>query len=234
MNPVINIQPSDTVIIVPAYNERESLRKVISSLLSVQLYKIIVVDDGSAASLHLLVNDLPVIVIRHKVNLGQGAALQTGIDYALPYKPAYIVTFDGDDQHSTADIQSLLLPLQNGSADITLGSRFLKPGLHNASLPRQWILKAARWINYFFTGLYLSDAHNGLRAMNLLAAQKIKMKENRMAHATEFLYAIRKYRLRYREVPVNVTYTAYSKSKGQSVFNSIRIFFDLVLHKLFE
>ncbi len=70
--------------------------------------------------------------------------------------------------------------------------------------------------------------------MNRTAAEKITLKENRMAHATEFLFAIKKNNLRFKEIPATVTYTIYSKSKGQSVFNSIRIFFDLVLHKLFE
>lgn len=128
----------------------------------------------------------------------------------------------------------MLFPLQNNEADITLASRFLKPGHHNASWPRKLILKTGRWVNYFFTGLSLSDAHNGLRAMSRNAAEKIILKENRMAHATEILSLIKKHALKYKEVPSTVTYSEYSKSKGQSVFNSIRIFFDLVLHKLFE
>ena len=95
-------------------------------------------------------------------------------------------------------------------------------------------MKLGRWVNYFFTGLYLSDAHNGLRAMNRLAAITIRISENRMAHATEIIAQVKKYKLRYKEVPANVIYTDYSKQKGQSSFNSLKIFFDLVLQKLFR
>ena len=146
----------------------------------------------------------------------------------------YLVTFDADGQHAATDIPALLFPLQNNDADITLASRFLKPGHHNAPLLKKILLNVARLVNYFFTGLYLSDAHNGLRAMTRHAAENIVIRENRMAHATEILFAIKKHKLKFREVPATVLYTEYSKNKGQSVFNSIRIFFDLVLHKIFE
>lgn len=221
-------------MVIPAYNEQEVIRDVLTDLLQYP-YKIVVVDDGSIPSLKEPLGGIDGITyIRHKVNLGQGAALQTGIDYALRHNADYIVTFDADGQHSPADIEKLLAPLQNKEAMVALGSRFLEKKMHNAPASRTWILKAGRWVNYFFTGLYLSDAHNGLRAMTKEAAAKIRLKENRMAHATEFLFSIRKHKLAYKEVPALVLYTDYSKAKGQSVFNSIRIFFDLVLHKLFE
>lgn len=227
-------QNNDNVfVIIPVFNEKKEVLVQTIRELQKASYSIVVVNDASANDI-----SLPGIGItyslRHEVNLGQGAALQTGIEFALQKKATYLVTFDADGQHSSADIPALLLPIQNNEADITLASRFLKPGHHNASFSRQLLLKTARWINYLFTGLYLSDAHNGLRAMNRAAAEKVALKENRMAHATEFLFAIKKNNLRFKEIPATVTYTIYSKSKGQSVFNSIRIFFDLVLHKLFE
>ncbi len=227
--------PADTVfVIIPFYNENTVIRKVIDELLPFG-YRLVIVDDGSAVSPREIVKDLnSVSLLHHKVNLGQGAALQTGIDFALKKGASWLITFDADGQHSAEDLPALLSLLLNDEADITLASRFLEKGLHNAPAPRTWTLKIARVINYFFTGLYLSDAHNGLRAMTRQAAEKIRLKENRMAHATEILFAIRRHQLRYKEVPANVRYTAYSKSKGQSVFNSIKIFFDLVLHKLFE
>jgi glycosyltransferase involved in cell wall biosynthesis len=227
MTPVI-------AIIIPSYNEGFILRKVVSEIITKKKYTLIIVDDGSSTPAEKLIGDIPVTIIRHSVNLGQGAALQTGIEYALYLGATYLVTFDADGQHTTSDIPSMLLPLQNNEADITLASRFLKPGNHNASLLKKWILKTACLINYFFTGLYLTDAHNGLRAMTRNAAEKINIKENRMAHATEILFSIKKNKLRFREVPATVIYTDYSKKKGQSIFNSIRIFLDLVLHKIFE
>lgn len=220
-------------IIVPVFNEKkEVLEQTINELLKTS-YRIVVVNDASAGEI-ILPCSRNIYLLQHAVNLGQGAALQTGIEFALSKEADYLVTFDADGQHLTEDIHAMLLPLQKNEAAITLASRFLKPGLHNAPWLKKLFLKMGRRINYLFTGLYLSDAHNGLRAMSRYAAEKILLKENRMAHATEILSLIKKHRLKYKEVPATVTYTEYSKNKGQSVFNSIRIFFDLVLHKLFE
>ncbi len=226
--------PNDnTFIILPAYNEKkEVLEQTLSSLIN-QLYHIVVVDDGSSGKI-ILPGNSRVYLLRHRVNLGQGAALQTGIRYALQKGASYIITFDSDGQHNPGDLPALLAPLQKEEVDITLGSRFIKKGSHNASAGRRILLKAGRVVNYIFTGLYLSDAHNGLRAMTRSAAEKIMITENRMAHATEILLLIKRSKLKFKEVPVTVLYTDYSKKKGQSVFNSIRIFFDLILHKLFQ
>jgi glycosyltransferase involved in cell wall biosynthesis len=229
------VNPLSVYIIIPFFNENLVIEEVIKSLL-LHSYKIILVDDGSPNSPRLISSlaDKNIYHIRHKVNLGQGAALQTGISFALQFRPTYIITFDADGQHTAEDIPKLLEPLVNKSADIVFGSRFLKQAHHNAGFIKKGMLKAGRFVNYFFTGLLLSDAHNGLRAMTSSAAAKIHLRENRMAHASEFLLQIRKQKLQIVEVPVRVRYTEYSRKKGQSIFNSIRIFFDLVLHKLFE
>jgi polyprenyl-phospho-N-acetylgalactosaminyl synthase len=223
-----------TFIIIPAYNESEAISKVLEGL-TVLGCPIVVVDDGSLENIKdQVATQKNVFYIRHKVNLGQGAALQTGIDFAVKQGAAYIISFDADGQHAVADIPGMLSPVINGEADIVLASRFLVKGHHNASLLKTIVLKTGRWVNYFFTGLYLSDAHNGLRAMNRLAAITIRITENRMAHATEIIAQIKKHRLRYKEVPANVIYTDYSRHKGQPVLNSLKIFFDLVLQKLFR
>jgi glycosyltransferase involved in cell wall biosynthesis len=195
---------------------------------------IVVVDDGSTEEIQPeLLTSPRVVYIRHKVNLGQGAAIQTGIDYALKQGASWFITFDADGQHSVDDIPVMLQPLLDQEADIVLASRFLARGSHNASARKQVLLRIGRWVNYFFTGLYLSDAHNGLRAMNKVAALTIRITENRMAHATEIIAQVKKNQLRFREVAAKVLYTDYSRKKGQSSLNSIRIFFDLVLQKLF-
>ena len=225
---------NNVFIIIPFYNENAVIREVIEALLPFQ-YQIVLVDDGSAVSpIEKLKGMGAIYFLHHKVNLGQGASLQTGIDFALQKGAKWLVTFDADGQHLASEIQSLLTPLQNNEADICIASRFLEKGKHNATKGRKITLKAGRWVNYLFTGLFLSDAHNGLRAMSRAAAEKIQLKENRMAHASEFLINIKKHHLRYKEVPASVVYSDYSRKKGQSVFSSIRIFFDLVLHKLFE
>ena len=224
----------NTYVVVPYYNEETVINEVVTSLLPYSRH-IIIVDDGSAKTASAQMKNLKgLTVLRHKINLGQGAAIQTGLEYALKKGASYIVTFDGDGQHDASDIPSLLKPLENGEAEISLGSRFITNGSHNATTGRKRVLKTGRLVNYFFTGLLLTDSHNGFRAFTRQAAAKFKLRENRMAHATEILSVIRKKKITYKEVPVRINYTSYSKNKGQSSMNSIRIFFDLVLHKLFE
>lgn len=224
--------PKEVFVIIPAYNEEQVIEKVLRELLPLH-YSLVVVDDGSVMDLRQLLKVLPVYVLRHNVNLGQGAALQTGIQFALTKKAKYIVTFDADGQHQPSDIEKLLAPLESNEADISLGSRFI---INNSGIPagKRILLKMARFFNYLFTGLLLTDAHNGLRAMTGAAAGLIRLRQSGMAHATEIIAEIRKNKLRYKEVPVTIHYTDYSRKKGQSVWGSFRIFFDILLNKIFK
>ena len=141
---------------------------------------------------------------------------------------------DADGQHNFKEIPLLLQPLINGSSDIAIGTRFKRDeDIKQIPKARKIILKTAIIINGLFTGIWLSDAHNGFRALNNNALSKIKLKENRMAHASEILSQIKMGKLRYEEVPVNIVYTDYSKMKGQSSINSINIFIDLILKNFF-
>lgn len=223
--------PKNVFIIIPAYNEEEVISEVLRELIPLN-HTIVVVDDGSTIDLTKSLAG-PVYILRHKVNLGQGAALQTGIEFALAKNAAFIVTFDADGQHQPDDINTLLQPLVNNEADIALGSRFLG-STNNIPAKRKQLLKFARLVNYFFTGLLLSDAHNGLRAMTAKTAQQIKIRQNGMAHATEIIAEIRKKKISYKEVPVTISYTEYSKNKGQTVWGGFRIFFDILLNKIFK
>lgn len=225
-------EPKNVFVVIPAYNEQEVITKVLRELATFN-YTLVVVDDGSARPLDDLIKNIPVYLLKHRINLGQGAALQTGIEYAVSRNAAYIVTFDADGQHQAAEIEALLEPLRQQRADIALGSRFIS---NNSQLPpgRRAVLKLARYINLLFTGLLLSDAHNGLRAMTGDAARKIRLRQNGMAHATEIIAEIKKHKLTFTEVPVTIQYTDYSRKKGQTVWSSFRIFFDILLNKIFK
>jgi glycosyltransferase involved in cell wall biosynthesis len=167
------------------------------------------------------------------MNQGQGAALQTGIAFALERNAEYAVTFDADGQHNYLEIPSLLEPVIADRADIAMGTRFKrKEDTEQIPASRKIILRGAIMVNGLLTGLWLTDAHNGFRAMNRKALQSIRLRENRMAHASEILTQIKQARLRYEEIPVNIVYTDYSKLKGQSSSNSINILIDLILNKL--
>lgn len=220
----------DVFIIVPVYNEATTIREVVMSL-SGKGYSIVIINDGSSDNSAEIIKSLPVYSVQHELNLGQGAALQTGISYSLLQHARYLVTFDADGQHDVNNIDALLQPLIDDRSDIVFGSRFLKGSASNIGKVRKLALFFARWLNYSLSGVLLSDAHNGLRAMNRKAAETIYLREAGMAHASEIhVQAVRK-KLRVMEVPVSVTYTDYSRSKGQSGWNGLRIFFDLVFNQ---
>lgn len=221
-------------IVIPVYNEGMVFRDMIESVLQKNIADIIVVDDGSDEPVAKKLAGLRVVILRHRVNLGQGAALQTGFLYARKKGADIVITFDADGQHDANDISRLIEPVLANDADIVLGSRFLPGTATPVPLSKKIVLQTARYINYFFSGLLLSDAHNGLRAFNKKALEKINLTENRMAHASEILFQLKKNKLVFKEVPVQIHYTDYSKQKGQNTRDSIKILFDLVLHKLFK
>jgi glycosyltransferase involved in cell wall biosynthesis len=221
----------DVYIIIPCYNEQSVLRQTVGDLLSLNAH-LLLVDDGSAIPVCEVLSGLPVTVLRHPINLGQGASLQTGMDYALRHGARAAIHFDADGQHQAADIPRFLEALDNG-ADVVLGSRFLR-NEDSDSLPRgkRLLLQGARLINLFFTGLWLSDAHNGFRALNQRALRAVRLQENRMAHASEILTQIRQHGLKVIEIPTRISYTEYSVRKGQKLGNSLNILLDLLLRKL--
>ena len=169
---------------------------------------------------------------RHKTNLGQGAALHTGIEFALRKGAEYIVTFDADGQHRAQDVDRLIQPVLEGKADVALGSRFLDPS-HIKAIPlrRRWLLRQATLFTRLSTGLQVTDTHNGLRCFSRAAAQSIQIRHRRMAHASEILLELKRLGLRFVEVPVHITYTSYSIQKGQSIWGAFLILRDLMVLK---
>jgi glycosyltransferase involved in cell wall biosynthesis len=222
-----------TFVVIPAYNEEETLHYVINDLNLHGYYNIIVVDDGSINKLVSEIKDMSIYYLRHKMNLGQGAALQTGFDFAKKMNAEYVITFDADGQHLPQDLDAMLQELIAANLDVILGSRFL---MKNTTLPlvKRWLLQAARLINYMFTGILLTDAHNGLRVLNKKALHLINITENGMSHASEILFEIKNNNLQYKEMPVVIQYTNYSKIKGQKAGNSVKILSDLILYKIFK
>lgn len=229
----LTINKEEVFILIPTYNEGKIILNTIEPLIKMG-YTVVVVDDCSTDGTEEILKKLPIVYLKHFINLGQGAALQTGLAYSAANHAKYLITFDADGQHNYEEIPSLLSPILEGKLDITLGTRF-KRKEDMAQIPklRKMILKVAVLVNGIFTGLWLTDAHNGFRAMNALAIANIKLRENRMAHASEILSQIKQNKLRYAEIPVNIVYTDYSKMKGQSSMNSLNILIDLLLKNIF-
>ena len=219
-------QANSIWVVVAAYNEARTIQQVVLGLRRI-CPNVVVVNDCSTDATPMLAGAAGAQVVTHPVNLGQGAALQTGITFALQEGAANIVTFDADLQHRPEEIPVLLNTLTESGADFALGSRFLGNAT-NLDLSRKLLLKVAILFTRFTTGLKITDTHNGLRAMTRRGASRLNIRQNRMAHASEILQQIAKSRLPYVEVPVTVDYTSYSKAKGQRLSNSLSILLELL------
>ena len=221
-------------LIIPAYNEAAVIGRVVADLVR-RGYTVVAVDDGSGDDTGARAAAAGAIVVTHPINLGQGAALQTGITFALrqggDHGAETIVTFDADGQHRSADIDALVDALAANSADFALGSRF-RGGAVAMPASRRLLLTAATWFTRVTTGMSITDTHNGLRAMTRRGASRIMLRQNRMAHASELLDQIARSGLRYVEVPVTIEYSSYSLAKGQRLTDSLRILVDLSAQRL--
>ncbi len=226
-------------IIVPAYNEEKTIGRVISDLFEhglkqiengITQMKIVVVDDGSTDNTAEVARQAGAIVLQHEVNRGQGAALQTGNEFALQQGASTVVHFDADGQFNPADIQSALEAMQTKRVDVLLGSRFLDNRSKMPWTKKYILLPVSRFINWLLTGLKLSDAHNGFRILSRNALQKIKISQDRMAHNSEIVKQIKEQNLSFMEHPVEVTYVEY----GQGVDGGLKILQDIVAAKFLK
>ena len=218
----------DTTIVIPLYNEAPVIGGVIEGLRE-HFDRIVCIDDGSSDGSAEAARAAGARVLHHPFNLGQGAALQTGISYALTLPDTrFIVTFDADGQHRVDDVLEMLDLAERDDIAIVFGSRFLD-NRTNPGVIKRVILKTAVWVTNMTTGLRLTDAHNGLRVIRSDAASQITLEQDRMAHATEIVLKLGRTGLPWREYPVELLYTDYSKAKGQSVLNSVNILVDLLV-----
>jgi len=223
---------TDTVLIVPAYNEAAVIRANMVTALATFPY-VVVVDDGSRDDTSAQARAAGAIVLRHPVNLGQGAALQTGIEYSLRLPVDYFVSFDADGQHRIADVLAMREAMLTGDLDIVLGSRFLD-NTTKTPLMKKLLLKAAVRLTNLTSGLKLTDTHNGLRLFNRHVAETISLLEPGYQHASEFIDKVGSLHYRYCEMPVTVEYSDYAKAKGQPMLNAINIVADTVASKALD
>ncbi len=212
----------DTWIVIAALNEGAVIYDVVREVTR-DGWHVVVVDDGSQDETPAKAPSAGAVVVRHAINLGQGAALQTGIDYAIRRGAHNLVTFDADGQHVATDIPAMVEALEH--ADVVLGSRF-RGSVEGASRGRMILLRAAIVLSNRLSGMKLTDAHCGFRAFRRTAVPKLRITQDRMAHASELLRKIKTSELRVSEVPVTIRYTDHSRAKGQTGFQAIRILFD--------
>ena len=224
---------SDTWLIVPCYNEGTVIFDVLTHARET-FPNIVGVNDGSADNSAEQIRAAGAHLVDHPVNLGQGAAIQTGVEYARKQPGAqYFVTFDADGQHQEKDVVRMIERLRTEPLDIIVGTRFA--GQENSQVPwiKRAVLKTVVMLSPRTKKLGLTDAHNGLRAFNRKVAEEMNIRMNGMSHASEIVSMIDKHGWRVDEEPVDILYTEYSMSKGQSLINGVNILADgLVARRL--
>ncbi len=217
------------IAIIPAYNEEARILAAVADAAG-HVDAVVVVDDCSADATGEQALAAGAYVLRHVINRGQGAALQTATDFAVRHLAAdVIVHFDADGQMLGSEIPLMIAPIVSGEADIVLGSRFLGRRLASSMPYSRWlILKLGLIFTRLVSGIKTTDTHNGFRALSADAAGKLHLTLDRMAHASEILDLIVVHKLRYVERPVTIRYSAETLAKGQSSLGSLLIAADFL------
>ncbi len=215
-------------IVIAAYNEEKNIANILRSLVNLD-YNIVVVDDGSKDRTVDIVKNYPVTLLKHIINRGQGASLVTGTEYAYQKGADIVVHFDADGQHLISEISKIIKPIMDNEVDIVLGSKFLQKN----KIPffkKYFIIKPAIVFNNLFTGIKLTDVHNGFRGLSRKSLDLINIKQDGMAHASEIIAEIKKYKLKYKEVSVTVIYNEF----GQGLSGGLKILKDLMFDNIIK
>ena len=222
------VRNGDVWLVVPCFNEGTVIEDVLREA-GKTFPNIVAVDDGSTDDSSLAIHRAGAHLVRHPVNLGQGAAIQTGVEYARSQPGAqYFVTFDADGQHQVKDVLTMVGRLRSEPVDIVVGTRFGRPRAEGDQVPliKRIVLKTVVLLSPRTRRLGLTDAHNGLRVFNRRVAEDLNLRMNGMSHASELVELMDARGWRVAEEPVDILYTEYSMSKGQSLLNGINILSD--------
>jgi len=218
-----------TAVIIPAFNEVRVIGSVVEGILQQPdlVVDVLVIDDGSTDNTYGVARQVGAIVLKHKINRGQGAAIKTGVEFALARGYETVVFFDADGQMEPAEIKLLLNKISQGYQAI-LGSRNLGRALA-MPIAKRVVKRVALIFTNLISGLNLTDTHNGFQAWTASALAEIRLDQDRMAYASQVINEISRLKLKYAEIPVTIKYTEYSKRKGQSVWNALGILWDLLI-----
>ncbi len=223
----MSISPN-IIILIPIYNEKKVIKDVILGIQDEGYTRIIVVDDGSTDGSFEVLQHLPVIALRHKINRGKGAALRTGLEAAKILSADFVITMDGDGQHDPLDIKNFVSAFSKQNIDVVLGVRNIEKDMMPPTR------KIANWIadklTFILYGIHIHDSQSGFRGYSAHAIQKIRTKTDAYSYESEVLREIHKHRLSYTEIPIHVRYTPYSKSKKhkQNIVNGIKTLYTMI------
>lgn len=219
----------DTIVLVPCFNESNIFK--VTQELSKYFKNIVIIDDGSQKLVSANMDDKSVITLRHSVNLGQGAALATGFEYIRRTKNPkidYVLTFDGDGQHQVSDALNMIKRIRSSDSEVALGNRFIDKNL-DVPRKRKVVLKLGKLFTKYFLGLKFEDPSNGMRVISIKVLDRFRIRQNRMAHATEILQIIKRESIKFIEVGNTIAYTDETIRNGQKNYGFIFIIRDLII-----
>ncbi len=226
------------VFVIPCYNEWPVIEKNIKNILKTWYENILVINDWSKDNSRKILENFwdGIILLNHLQNRWQWAALETGFEYLRRYwKMDYIVCYDADWQHNLADLHKFYNILDNHKKiDIVFGSRFIEKTNSKIPFSRRIILKLAILFTFFLSQIKLTDAHNWYRVFRRKILNDIKITIDWMWHASEIIDIVANKKIKFREVPVDINYTAYSLAKWQSNWNAIKIAIRFIWNKFFR
>tara|TARA_Y100001970_G_scaffold276794_1_gene380057 strand:+ start:220 stop:900 length:681 start_codon:yes stop_codon:yes gene_type:complete len=213
-------------ILIPVFNEDKKIKSVISEL-SPSFKNIVAVNDGSTDSTQEILESLDVVILRHSINLGAGAAISTGFKFIQNQKNAQaVVTFDADGQHSVEDAREFAREILVCEEEVIFGSRFIN-SKSNIPIIKRIVLSVVVLFTNLLSKVNLSDAHNGLKAIKKTALKKIEIDIDQYGYESQIINEVSKKGISYKEMPTNTIYTEYSKNKGQKLNNGLIILEDL-------
>ena len=214
---------NNVYVIIPAYNEGKRILEVIKQAKN-YAKNIVVVDDGSKDETCNIAEKTGVDVLNHIINLGKGAALKTGCDYAVSNGAKKLIVMDADGQHNPSEIPHFLKSLND--ADIVFGYRQLKEAPLVFKFGNRFINLSTKLLY----GLNLKDTQSGFRAFTNSCYKKIRWKANDYSMESEMIANVGKHNLKYKEIPIKTIYR--DKYKGTTVLDGIKIVFNMILWKI--
>ena len=227
------IQPSQLYILLPAFNEAPRIQDVIRGLISAGFSNIIVIDDGSSDNTEELARQMDILVVRHFINRGAGAAIQTGIELARQKEWSMIALMDADGQHNPEDIKQLVHTMNQSNCDLVIGSRFQNK---KSDMPKTRILfnGIANLMTNLFCENHYSDSQSGLRLLNRKAIESLDLQIDGFGFCSEMLIKAERAGLKIKETPIQVQYTQYSINKGQDFHMGITTAFNFLWNTIFK
>ncbi len=216
-------------IIIPVYNESAVIKDVIEEIKKNGYQNIIVVDDGSKDDTYAKTNSLEgVTALKLSINRGKGAAVKTGIEATKILNADIVITMDGDGQHNPKNIEKMIENINKGY-DVVLGTRLKNPkGMPFYKIVANHIGNFFTWIIY---GLWVTDSQSGFRAYSKKAILLIDTQTDHYEYDSEVIREIKRHKLKYKEIPIEVRYTNYSMNKAnkQGFVNGIKTLIKMIL-----